>query len=51
MYVNLPKNALKEIFTASQEGLFWLSPLKSDGSQNSQTGGWTSREAAKGSQN
>jgi hypothetical protein len=38
-------------FTSSQGGLFWLSPLGSDDSRNSQTGGWTLREAAKSIQN
>ncbi len=39
------KKALKGNFTASRGGLFLVSLLRSKGSQNSQTVGWTSREA------
>ncbi len=45
-----PKEALKGNFTASQEGLFQLSPLRSDGSWKSQAGGWALEEAAKDTQ-
>jgi hypothetical protein len=34
-------------FTTSRRGLFWLSPLISYGSWNSQAGGWTSKEVTK----
>ncbi len=36
MYVNRPKKTLKVDFTASQGKLFRLSPLRPDGSRNSQ---------------
>ncbi len=41
------KKTFKGDFVASQGGLFWSSPLRSDGSGNSQPGGWTSKEAAR----
>jgi hypothetical protein len=38
--VNHPKKTLKGIFTASQGGLSRSSPHRTDGSQDSLTGGW-----------
>ncbi len=46
IYVNRPTETLKRLFTAGQGRLFWLSPLRSDVSQNGQAGGGTSKEAA-----
>jgi hypothetical protein len=51
VYVNCAKKTLKGNFAASQGGLFQLCPLRSDDSQDSQTGGWTSLEEAKGTEN
>jgi hypothetical protein len=51
MYMNRPKKNLKGNFVKSQGGLFKLSPLRSEDSQDSRTGGWTSWKAAKGAQN
>jgi hypothetical protein len=51
IYVNHPKKTLKGKFAESQGGLSGSSLLRSDGSPDSQTGGWTSREAAKGTPN
>ncbi len=45
---NRPEETLKGNFTVSQGGLFWSSPHRSDETRNSQLGGWTSEEAAKG---
>ncbi len=42
MYMNRPKKNLKGNFVKCQGGLFKLSPLRSEDSQDSGTGGWTS---------
>ncbi len=46
IYMNRLEKTIKRNFAASPEGLSWLSPFRSYGSQDSQTGG--SWEAAKG---
>jgi hypothetical protein len=48
--VNNPKETPKGGFTASQGRLSRSRPLRSDGSHDSQMGGWASLEVAKGSQ-
>ncbi len=47
---NRPKKTLNGNFMARQGGLFWLCPLRSEGSCDGQAGGWTSWEVAKDAQ-
>jgi hypothetical protein len=48
IYMNGPKKTLKRDFATSPEGLSGSNLLRSDDSPDSQMGGWTSCEAAKG---
>jgi hypothetical protein len=50
VYLNCIKRTLKENFAGSQGGWSGLSPLRSDGSWDGQTRGWTSGEVAEDAQ-
>ncbi len=51
IYVKRHNKTLQGDFNCRPKQTFWSSPLRSDGFWKSQARGWTSKEAAKGTQN